>query len=228
MPKAVKWNQGGRVLFAVLPVIVLLCAGIWILQRATPIVEIESNDGVYDLSGVDLRHTIAELRRTVEYIPGELLTPEEFDARDDVSVGKIPGDTKVATMRARILVPQDVHYGVCGYSVNVASRIYVNGKWLYDEETPALTANEDKAFESFHLFTAQLENGIIEILIQTSSFSHADTSNGIQFHIGGYELCRVHYLRSMTSTILVMAWYLLMALVFLSLFFVLPEYKGNG
>lgn len=68
--RAKQWNKSGRALFAVLPVIVLLCAGIWILQRATPRVHIESNDGVYDLTGVDLRHTMAELRRTVEYIPG--------------------------------------------------------------------------------------------------------------------------------------------------------------
>lgn len=221
-------DRKSRMLFAVLPVIVLFCVGFWVLQRATPRVHMESDNGVYDLTGVDLRHTMAELRRTVEYIPGELLSPEEFDARDDILVGKIPDGTRVATMRARILVPEDTVYGVCGYSANFASRIYVNGRWLNDEGTPGLTPEEEKTFESYHFFTAQPENGAIEILIQTSSFSHVDTSNGIQFNIGEYGLCRVHYLRSMTSTIVVMAWYILMALIFLSLFFVVPEYKGNG
>lgn len=53
-------SKRSRMLFAVLPVIMLLCVGIWVLQRATPRVPIESNDGVYDLTGIDLRHTMKE------------------------------------------------------------------------------------------------------------------------------------------------------------------------
>lgn len=215
-------------LFAILPIILVLCSSIWVMQRYVPRVLMESEDGVYDLTGVDLRHTMAELRRTVEYIPGELLTPEEFDARDDIQVGKLPDGTRVATMRAYILVPEDIQYGVCGYAANFANRIYINGKWLHDEGTLGLRPEEERAMETYHFFTAQPEDGVIEIVIQTTSFSHKDTSSGIQFNIGEYELIRAHYLRGLSATVMVMAWYVLMALVFLSLFIVAPQYKGNG
>lgn len=223
-----KLRKDVTALLIVLPLILALCVGFWAMQRSVPRVHAGSDSGVYDLTGLDLRHTMAELRRTVEYIPGELLTPEEFDAREDIQVGKIPYGTRVVTMRARILVPEDIVYGVCGYAANFASRIYLNGKWLHDEGTMGGNGGEEKPFESYHFFTAQPEDGAIEILIQTTSFSHVDTANGIQFNIGEYGLIRTHYLRSMASTLMVMAWYLLMAVVFLSLFFVAPQYRGSG
>lgn len=211
-----------------LPLIVLLCTGIWILQRATPKVNVYSEDGVYDLRDFDFSRATAVPKRVVEYIPGELLSPEEFAARDDIQVGKIPNDVRVVTMRQRLLVPDGMMYGVCGYAANFANRIYVNGKWLNDEGSPGMTAETEKTKETYHFFTVWPEDGAIELFIQTSSFNHKDVASGIQMNVGTYEMCRAHYLRSMTATIVVMAWYLLMSLIFLTLFFVLPKYNGNG
>lgn len=130
-------SQRRRMLLAVLPLIVLLCASIWILQIATPLVSVYPEEAVYDLRGFDFDHALAELTRTVKYIPGELLTPEEFDARDDIQVGKIPDDGRVVTMRTRLLLPEGRLYGVCGFAANFANRLYINGARLYDEGTPS-------------------------------------------------------------------------------------------
>lgn len=226
--KTAKGNRERLILLVLLPLIVLLCISIWVLQRATPKVEIYSESGVYDLRTFDFSQATAVPYRVVEYIPWELVSPEEFAARDDIQVGKIPDDLRVVTMRQRILVPEGRLYGVCGYAANFANRIYINGKWLYDEGMPSLTADAEKPKETYHFFTVEPEDGVIEILIQTSSFSHKDVSAGIKVIVGTYEICRTHYLRSMTATIIVMGWYILMALVFLTLFLVLPSYKGNG
>lgn len=223
-----KSNKNRGVMLLILPLIVLLCIGIWVMQRTTPKVDISSEDGVYDLRTFDFSQATAVPNRVVEYIPWELVSPEEFAARDDVQVGKIPGDMRVVTMRQRILVPEGRLYGVYGFAANFANRIYINGKWLYDEGTPGLTADAEKAKETYHLFTVEPEDGVIEILIQSSSFSHNDVCPGIKMNIGTYEMCRTHYLRAMNATIMVMGWYILMALIFLTLFLVLPSYNGNG
>lgn len=223
-----KSNRDRQILVLVLPLIVLLCISIWVMQRATPKVDIYSENGVYDLRTFDFSQATALPNRVVEYIPWELVSPEEFAARDDIQVGKIPDDMRVVTMRQRILVPEGRLYGVYGFAANFANRIYINGEWMYDEGMPGLTADAENAKETYHFFTVEPKDGVIEILIQTSSFSHNDVCAGIKMNIGTYEMCRTHYLRAMNATIMVMGWYILMALVFLTLFLVLPSYKASG
>lgn len=227
MLKTENHSHGKMIIFFMTPLIALLCIGIWAIQASTPKISVKSETGVYDLRGFDFSNTRIELDRVVEYIPGELLSPEEFDARQDIQIGRIPGDARVATMRQYILTPDDNIYAISGFAANFANNIYINGRLLYEEGTPGLTPEDERPKETYHFFTVQPEDGVIEILIQTSSFSHKDVSSGIKMSISTYEVTRAHYLRSMAASITVMAWYILMALIFLTLFIVLPGYKSN-
>lgn len=47
-----------------------------------------------------------------------------------------------------------------------------------------------QASESYRLFTAEPQDGEIEILIQTSSFSSIDSSSGMAWKFGEYEYMR--------------------------------------
>lgn len=211
-----------------LPLIVILCLWLWSFQRIVAPVPYGTEDGTFDLLDVDFSETVAETSRTVEYVPGVLLTPEEFAQRDDIQVGTIPEGVLVATTRIRLLVPDGIQYGVCGFSVNHASSVYINGKWLFDEGKPAATAGEEKGDEAFHLFSAEPHDGVIEVVVATSSFDHRETAPGMLWLVGEYQNVRTCYVYYMFVVIAIMAWYILLALVFLILFFAQPAHSANG
>ncbi len=104
----------------ILPVILLMCMGLWLLKSLPlePGKGVESDTGVFDLRSHDFSKQKVFISRTVEYVDGALLTPEEFDARDDIRVGRAPDGARPYTMRIRVLVPNDICYGIGGYSVN--------------------------------------------------------------------------------------------------------------
>ncbi len=222
-------KKANRLPALLLPVIFICCFILWASQTPTlPRIPIESDNGVFDLRDFDFTNATAEMTRTVEYIPGEFLTPGEFAARNDILVGNVPHDTRVCTMRARLLVPDDKMYGIFGYSMNYASSVYINGVWLFDEGRPGLTPETEMATEAYRLFSATPKDGVIEIVIQTSSFANIDTNSGMEWHIADYENARVHFTRFIAMDIVVVAVYTVLALVAFLLFLSLPSYRANG
>lgn len=212
-----------------LPIIILACFGLWSADQLTvKEAHVETDNAIFDAREIDFSENVVFFNRCVEYIPDVMLTPEEFDKRDDIQVGKVPDGTLVSTMRIHILVPDDIAYGIAGYSVNYASSVYVNGKWLFDEGKPAFTSEEEESSEAYRVFSVSPIDGVIEILIQTSSFANIDTSSAMGWCIGEYENLRVLTARKTTIDIVVMAWYALIALVALLLFLALPKYKANA
>ncbi|MDL2233088.1 histidine kinase [Ruminococcaceae bacterium OttesenSCG-928-L11] len=210
-----------------LPIIIVVCLGLWSIQ-VTPLNHISSETATYDLRDIDFSESIANVNRTVEYVPGVLLTPDEFTAREDIIVGTIPEDVTVATMRIRLLLPEGIQYGLCGYSTNYASHVYVNGKWLFTDGKPGYSLAEESGRERYHFFSAEPQDGAIEIVIATSSFSHKDTFSGMEWCIGDYQKVRTFYVQYTYAPIVIMAWYVLLALVFLLLFLSLPAHGVNG
>lgn len=212
-----------------LPIIFVLCFAVWGSHRqGLPWIKVESDTAVFDARQIDFNQNIISFNRCVEYIPDVMLTPEEFEGRDDIIVGEVPDGTMVSTMRQRILVPDDRVYGVIGYSVNYASSVYVNGKWLFDEGKPGFSFETEEASEAYRVFSVKPENGVIEFVIQTSSFANIDTSSSMGWSIGDYEDLRIYSAKRTAIDIVMMAWYILAAVVVFLLFLVLPNYKANG
>lgn len=211
-----------------LPAAVLLCLGLWYIQTSGQQITIDSATGTFDMQRVDFNQYTAGVSRTVEYIPDVWLTPEEFELRKDRKTGTVPQDTRVSTMRIRILVPDERQYGICGYSVNYASKVYVNGKWLFSEGRPGRDYDSEKSSDTYRIFSAEPHDGVIEILIQTSSFSNIDTSSGMGWTIGSYERIRNQYIRSTLVDVVVMSWYVIIAFISLLLFLTLPSYPASG
>jgi len=212
-----------------LPAIFFLCFWVWRL-RYTPLdwVNIESQTGVFDLRDVDFASTGVTLNRNVQYIPDEMLTPEEFARRDDIQYGIVPDGTKVCTMRIQLLLNDDMQYGIIGYSVNYASSVFINGKWLFDEGKPGFTAETEKSTEAYRVFSAQPVDGVLEILIQTSSFSNIDTSSSMGWSFGQFEKMRYMHTRFIGRDIVIIAFYIMLAVVAMLLFMTLPAYYANG
>ncbi|MDL2250602.1 histidine kinase [Lachnospiraceae bacterium OttesenSCG-928-J05] len=206
----------------------LLCLGLWQVQNMNRQVLVESDTGTFDLRELNLERQMAQISRTVEYVPGAFLSPEEFAKSENIQVGNVPEETGICTMRIRVLVPDNQQYGISGYSVNYASSLYLNGKWLFDEGKIGLTAEEEEASESFRLFSAEPHDGVIEILIQTSSYANIDSSSGMSWKIGDYEYMRTSYVRQTLTAVVVMAWDVILMLIGLLLLLVLPSYRVNG
>lgn len=212
-----------------LPIIVIVCFGLWSVEQSPlPWTNVESDTAVFDARDVDFSKHIVSFNRCVEYVSGAMLTPEEFEKRDDIIVGKVPDGTEISTMRIRILVPDNMQYGIAGYSANYASSVYINGKWIFDEGKPGTSFETEEPTEAYRVFSAEPHEGVIEILIQTSSFANIDTSSAMGWCIGDYESLRIFAARKTTIDVVVMAWYLLLAIITLLLFLALPKYKANG
>lgn len=212
-----------------IPLVIIIVFSVW--SSTAPLVswaQAESDDATFDMRGFDFDNELVSLSRIVEYVPDVFLTPEEFDARDDIQLGTVPYEARVCTMRIRILVPEGRMYGIGGYSTNYASSVYINGDWLFDEGKPALTGEEEESSESYRLFSAAPQDGVIEIVIQTSAFANIDTSTNMGWFVGDYELSRVFFTRKTGVDIMVIAVYATLAVISLLLFLVLPSYKANG
>ncbi len=213
----------------ILPMILFICFGLWFVNVDTiPTEHVDFNEGIYDMRQIDFSKTYGGIHKDVEYIPGVLLSPEEFNQRDDTLFGNIPDGTRVCTARIRVLVPENKYYGILGYSMNYASRVYINGNWVFDEGKPGLTLAEERSSESYRLFSAVPQDGVIEILVQTSAFSNIDNTSGMEWSFGEYEPIRISFIRQIATHIIVMAWYLIAAVVSLLLFLALPKYQANG
>ena len=65
---------------AALPLILLVCAALWVSLPEEYYSSVYTNDGVWDLRGFDFENTIASLHGKVESLPLAFLAPEEFFA----------------------------------------------------------------------------------------------------------------------------------------------------
>jgi signal transduction histidine kinase/DNA-binding response OmpR family regulator len=129
--------------------IALLCVGLWQFSGDKSVGAVSGADGVWDLTGLGWDSPAARLEGDVEYIPGALLTPEEFAERAgaEARIGDPSriGATAVTT-RTRILLPEGMVLGIAGVSpLPGADRVYVNGALVAARGTTAdsqtLTAN---------------------------------------------------------------------------------------
>jgi len=100
-------RKDNRILIIILPLILLVCFSVWQLKTTMPMINVESKDGVWDVRGFDFGPTAAALIGDIEYVPGELLTPEEFAASKHIVVGEIPEGTEYLTSRVRILASEN-------------------------------------------------------------------------------------------------------------------------
>lgn len=217
-----------RILFIILPLIAVLMLALWSVKPHVDEARVAvSADGVWDLNGAGLGLAPIRLDGDVEYVPNALLTPEEFAASADILVGQPVDGPQYATSRMRLRVPQG-SYLICGYSVDFASRLYVNGELLLEAGTPGGSRETTTPGVKYFVLPASPgENGEIVIVQQASNFTHKDSGYHGTLYIGTPERIDQFVAREFWPEAALMGVYLVLFVVHLVLFLMMRGYKPN-
>ena len=185
-----------------------------------------SEDGTWDLREMDFTKEGVWLAGAVEYIPYELLTPEEFDARQDEAVLMNHSTSdQYMTTRLKILVP-DGWYTLMRVSIDFSQRLYVNGELAVEVGAPGESADTDEPDTGHVTITVQAVDGVIELVQQSSNFVHRSGTAYCDWAIGGAELGRSAVASDYADNI-EMGLYLGLFLIFLLLYWMQPSYRAS-
>lgn len=186
-----------------------------------------SENGIWDLSSIDFSNNCAKLSGNVEYVLNDHLMPDEFDSSENIMIGSVPDGVNYLTSRIRLKVPQDGVFKIAGFTADKASRIYINGELVCTAGQPAETREDSVAGEEFVNLTAKSQNGVIEIVQQTSNFVFRTNSSHADWKIGSEEIINRWASGYTYSYVISMGIYFVLFLVHLLLFIMMPSYSAN-
>ena len=146
-------------------------------QRAYHVQGITPQDGVLDIRDVDVSNCVLNIANEWDFYPAALYTSEDFASGATVksSPEESASDTLYGTHRLRILAQPNQYYTICSFSLDYASRVFVNGS-----EVAAFGRVADNAenfvpqvgYMTIPMFSG--ENGEIEIIYQYGNYVHKD------------------------------------------------------
>ncbi len=142
------------------------------IQKVTP------QDGVLDIRGTDVSGSVLDIANAWDFYPEALYTSEDFAAgktAEKAAPGTSASAVPYGTHRLRILAEPNRYYAICGFSLDYASRVFVNGT-----EVAAFGRVADNAadfvprvgYMTIPMFSG--ESGEIELLYQYGNYVHKD------------------------------------------------------
>lgn len=208
--------------------VVVTGLAIWSLCSNRSHSYIRSQNGVWDLSGVDFSSDIVQLSGCAEAVPNALLTPEEFEnTKDKITINKPQNRLECMTTRIRLLVSGEGPYDIAGFTDNYGSRIYINGKHVTDVGCPAETKSENVPDQRFIYLKAEPKDNMIEIVQQSSNFVFRLNTSNVRWTIGNHENVN-RWMSGLTYSYLInIGIYLALFLVHILLFLIIPSYRAN-
>lgn len=145
-------------------------------QRSFSVQEIKPQDGVLDIRNVNASDEVWNVANNWDFYPDALYTSQDFasgaveeKADEDVSAS----DFSHGTYRLRILAEPNQYYTICSFSMDYATRVYVNGSEIAAFGNAADTISEfvpRVGYMTIPLFSG--ESGEIEIIYQYGNFVH--------------------------------------------------------
>lgn len=226
-----KMNQGRRILFIILPLIVLASLSLWYLRNFyrvefVQMTGVEPENGIYDLTGMDFSDGFVRLQGELTYIPG-VVTPEEYAAREDEAIQARPQDMPAATSRMVIKVPDnDVYMMECS-SIDYAYRAYVNGELRFQAGVPSDDAKDFVPGYSEMQLEVRPENGVIEFVQQGANFVHRTGGGHSGVYFGKPEIIRRFTALTVLTEAIKVGLFAALFFVHLLLFVVQGSYRAN-
>lgn len=166
--------------WVVLSLILAIFIGLYIHMWKPKMVSIEAKDGFIDLLNWNFeKDGIVHLDGQWELYLNELLEPEELKSRKLDGYFHIPGSlgaqlggktTGYMTLYLKVLVPDDIVYGLRMNNGLSASKVWVNGVFQGSHGKIGKSFGEERAIylPVYAFFTP--ENGKVDIVIQVSNF----------------------------------------------------------
>ncbi len=209
-----------------LPLILAVCLTLWLTMSSAPRTEVQGVNGIWDLRNFDFGAGSADLTGQVAFVPNALLTPGELAAREaDIQTGAPQEVCRYATSRLRILLPGGATYMLAWRSADYAERVYVNGKHMWAVGKPGDSAETMVPNTADLSFLCEPENGVIEIVRQSSNFVHREGGRHDGIRVGLPDL--VNAANQHDFAVLMMGCFLALFIVHLGLFFFLPSFRAN-
>lgn len=140
--RAQKWRW--LLLVALVVLGLQLLQGLFTLRNAPVRLLREENDWL-DLQGEDAAAGLFQLEGSWDFYPEKLYTSQDFAAGragEAVGEGVSPSDDAYGTHRLRIRATPGAYYAICGFSVDYATRVFVNGSQVVVFGNPAETAEQ--------------------------------------------------------------------------------------
>ena len=209
--------------FAFFLLILIASATLWLWSGYRAISP--SDDGTRDLREAAFDSGAFDLFGAVEYIPNELLTPDEFEAKSDkILIGNPGSEVFYVTTRTRIYAPEGI-YGLMLWKGEYATNIYINGQFMESTGSPAeTTPPTDEGMELF-FFSVETKDGMIEIVQQASTYIMQDNVSFANIIIGKQANIRKIYDRQKELSSVLMGCFLALALAHFALYYMLRARK---
>lgn len=224
-------NKMNRVLFIVLPLIILASLSLWYLRNFyrvefAQMTRVEPVHNVYDLTDIDFSTGFARLQGDLEYIPG-ILTPEEFARREDEAALGPYWDLPAATTRIIIRLPDNGIYTITRSSVDYAQRAYFNGELRSQAGVPAENAEDFQPGYTWMEVETKPENGVIELVQQGANFVHREGGGQSNLYLGRPEIIKRFIALTTFTEAIKVGLFAALFFVHLILFVVQPGYRPN-
>ena len=226
---------------AILPLILLICYGLLVNLTAPYSIRTNPDHVNWDLRDFDFSYANARLFGLAEYIPNALLTPDEFNAREDEAITwtyRIGTRTDVdggpyythATTRFRLIVPDGGYYTLTRISTHFTDHIFINGVIAKEIGTPSATAEGEIPKQTRIILTVRpvYVHGlyIIEVVQQNSNHFHRVGGSPHFWMVGRYTLADDLLRIDFTITI-ILGFYITMALMFFMILILLRTRRHN-
>ncbi len=147
-------------------------------QRTYHVQGITPQDGVLDIRDADVSSCVFNIANEWDFYPAALYTSEDFaSGAAGVKAGpeEFASDTPYGTHRLRILAQPNQYYTICSFSLDYASRVFVNGSEVAAFGRVADNAEDfvpQVGYMTIPMFSG--ESGEIEIIYQYGNYVHKD------------------------------------------------------
>ena len=158
-------------IFAVLFIVCVL--QMLMARRETNFVELKAEDGILDIRSIDFENEIYTIANDWNFYPNALYTSADFVEQMPKDSEESPNAFSYGTHRLVLHAKPHTYYTMCGYSIDYASQIFVNGSKVVSFGTIADTKENSVAktgYQTIPIYTG--EDGIVEIICQYNNFVH--------------------------------------------------------
>ena len=184
-------------------------------------------DDAAKLKGFDYASHIAHIEpEAFDWYPKALYTPKDFAAgRVTQSPQQDDGKSIYYTYRLLLELEEGRVYGISGYSATHAQTLWVNGKVYSSVGVPGDSANSMTPKSNYYAVYFTAEPGPTEIIIQRSSFVHANTGQLTPLNLAEQALITLMNNRVLLQVSVMLGCTLMAALFFFGIFLFVQNRK---